>query len=532
MVRCFLSWCFSFATAIASVQSSNQLHAQGSFETVNAPGRFKKLLTPTLTDRWSFQGKANQTIIANVTTNDFDAVVELIRADGEKEQVLIELDDPGSNCAMRFRLPADGEYKLRVHGFENKGGGNYQVELQQFQATPILINERVLGALDPKGKAHFYFTVEDDSFASLQLQGESISSQFKDDKGVHLQGWQSLLDFDKGGEKLLELSGAPGVRFEFVLGTVPRHELTEDKKLSQKLVAKSPCVFEIEAKKGTFRVIEIESTRPIASHLVYSPRKREEANRIELEEAVQPFHGLPIGSKGLIARYAIMFGRSERFQLQLSSNAATMVNVVFKDVVTQLNSDQIVQDQLVVGSTRFYQLKREQGKTLVVKAESNQFDTRLVLLDSTGEPIETDDDGADGLNSQITHSSYKPDLSLLAVSSVGNGGGGAFQLSLRTEEAKAIEIGPTYSRQSIGGDDQWLVQGAEGQLIVFVVRGTSSEPHVRILGSNGLELTSAGPMDNMFNTVFAFEFPKTEKYNVLVSTSEGEYKMQLFEPGK
>ncbi len=532
MVRCFLSWCFVFATALASMQSSNQLHAQGSNETVKAPGRFKKLLTPSLTDRWSFQGKAKQTIIANVTTNDFDAVVELVKVDGEKEDVLFELDDPGSNCAMRFRLPADGEYKLRVHGYENKGGGNYQLELQQFQATPILINERVLGALDPKGKAHFYFTVEDDSFVSLQLQGASIGSQFKDGKGIHLQGWQSLLAFEKGGEKFLELSGAPDARFEFVLGAVPRQGLTDDKKLSQKLAAKSPCVFEIEAKKGTFRVIEIESTRPIASNLVYSPRKREEANRIELDEAVQPFHGLPIGSKGLVTRYAIMFGRSERFQLQLSSNAATTANVVMKDAVTQLNTDQIVQDQLIVGSTRFYQLKREQGKTLVIKAESNQFDTRLVLFDSAGEPIETDDDGADGLNSQITHSSNKPDLSLLAVSSVGNGGGGAFQLSLRTEEAKTIEIGPTYTRKSTGGDDQWLVQGTEGQLIVFVVRGTDSEPRVRILSSTGLELISAGPMDYTLNTVFAFEFPKTEKYNVLVSMSEGEYKMQLFEPSK
>ncbi len=144
----------------------------------------------------------------------------------------------------------------------------------------------------------------------------------------------------------------------------------------------------------------------------------------------------------------------------------------------------------------------------------------------------TDDDGGEGLNSKITQSSYKPDVSLLAVSSVGNGGGGAFQLTLKTQVAKEIQIGPTYSGQSTGGADQWIVQGTEGQLIVFFVQGTLSIPKVRLLSSTGLELFSASPKITSLNTVFAFEFPKTEKYNVLVSTSEGDYRMQLFEPQK
>ena len=531
MLRYILSWCFVFIVAFAV--SSGELHAQGANETVNAPGRFKKLLTPSLIDRWSFTGKANQTIIANVTTHEFDSVVELVKVEGDAEKVLVELDDPGSNCAMLFRLPADGEYKLRVHGFENKGGGNYQLELQQFQAAPIILNEPVSGVLDPKGKAHFYFAMVDDSFAFLQLQGlSSISSQFRNIKGEPIQVWETLVAFEKGGENMLDLSGAPGARFEFVLNTVPRQRLVEGKKLTQKLPAKSPCVFEFEAIKGTFRVIEIESTRPVASDVFYAPRKREDANRIDADEAIEPLNYLPIGSKGLVTRFAVMFGRTERFQLQLSAGAATTVNIEIKDVVTQLDADQIVRDQLVVGSTRFYQVKREQGKTLIAKVESSQFDTTLEMFDATGKPIETDDDGGEGLNSQITQSSYKPDLSLLAVSSVGNGGGGAFQLSLKTQVAKEIQIGPAYSGQSTGGAEQWIIQGTEGQLIVFFVQGTLSVPEVRLLSSTGLELLRATPKDIPLHTVFAFKFPKTEKYNVLVSTSDGDYRMQLFEPQK
>ena len=531
MLRHILSWCFVFI--VAFVMRTDELHAQNSSETVNAPGTFNKLLTPSLTDRWSFQGKAGQTIIASVTTDEFDSVVELVKVEVEAEQVLVELDDPGSNSTIFFRLPADGEYKLRVHGFENKGGGNYQLELQQFQAAPIIMNERVTGVLGPKGKAHFYFTTADDSFAFLYFQGiSSINWDFRNTKGEPIQVWESLVAFEKGGEHLLDLSGAPDARFEFVLSTVPRQGLIEGKKLSHKLPAKSPCVFDIEATKGTFRVIEIESNRPIASRFIYAPRKREDASRIETDEVTERLRYLPIGSKGLVKRYAVMFGRTERLQLQLSAGFATTVNVEIKDVVTNLDTDQIVHDQLVVGSTRFYQVKREQGKTLIVKAESSQFDAKLEMFDATGKPMVTDDDGGEGLNSQLIQSSYKPDLSLLAVSSVGNGGGGAFQLSLQTQVAKEIQIGPTYSGQGKGGADQWLLQGTEGQLVIFFFQGASSAPQVRLLSSTGLQLVSASPEGVSFNTVFAFEFPKTEKYNVLVSTSDSDYRMQLFEPKK
>ena len=109
---------------------------------VDAPGEFDKFLTPGLLDNWIIQGEKGETIIVHVSSREFDPVLKLAAKGDVDDKVLISVDDKGSESRFSLRLPKKGEYKIQVHAFEFKGGGNYRVRIRRFLAEPIAIGKR------------------------------------------------------------------------------------------------------------------------------------------------------------------------------------------------------------------------------------------------------------------------------------------------------------------------------------------------------------------------------------------------------
>src|SRR5262249_17453379 len=124
-------------------------------------GQHTKFLTPNQLDRWLFEGEKGETIIAHVSTREFDPILELTQTDA-KDKILQDVDDPGRESRFAFRLPEKGKYEIRIHAFKYQGGGNYNLRVQRFLAKPLTVGKPVSGTFDRDGKGHHYFAVARD----------------------------------------------------------------------------------------------------------------------------------------------------------------------------------------------------------------------------------------------------------------------------------------------------------------------------------------------------------------------------------
>ena len=61
--------------------------AQETERQIEGPGEFTKHLTPGLLDHWILQGEKGETLIAHVTSKEFDPVLELARGVGGPVQL-------------------------------------------------------------------------------------------------------------------------------------------------------------------------------------------------------------------------------------------------------------------------------------------------------------------------------------------------------------------------------------------------------------------------------------------------------------
>ena len=380
------------ATFLVSTLSVN---AQESIRNIDQPGDFTKYLTPGMTDRWIFKGSKDETVIAHVTTQEFDSVIQLVMADGDKETVLIAIDDDGSDGWLSFRLPADGKYKICVTGFENKGGGNYSLSMRQFRATATAPGQTQSGTFDRKGKAFYYFVATAGQHFTVDIRGNSSTNwAVLDTQGKPVENWYRLVGTEKDGEYLIELSGRSGHRFEVILRAAEPAAWPENADVTEKLGSREATVIDLPGKTGEFRVLELSFKGELASRLVHAP--------IENGDNGQPTGGdnqrpeityLPIGSKGTVHRFAVIWGREDRFQLHLFSESGAEFQATYQDPAIPAASNSTGPQSLNVGNTRYFRVPIQQGETITVRASTSEFDPEMRLFNDSGEQRAGDDDG-------------------------------------------------------------------------------------------------------------------------------------------
>ena len=168
--------------------------AQETVRQVEGPGKFTKYLTPGLVDSWIIEGEKGETIIAHVNSKEFDPVLELAMKGEPEDNIMFSVDGKGSESRFSIRLPKKGEFKIRVHAFKYKGGGNYVLQIRRFKAKPLTIGKPLIGTFDRKGKSHHYFQAKKDQILIPQLKGASSRScETLDVKGQRLSGWSGTV---------------------------------------------------------------------------------------------------------------------------------------------------------------------------------------------------------------------------------------------------------------------------------------------------------------------------------------------------
>lgn len=493
-----------------------------------------KFLTPGQVDSWIFTGKKGETIIAHVTTNEFDPILELAtKGEKEDDRVLLEVDDKGSESRFSFRLPEAGEYKIRIHGFKFQGGGNYALQVQRFQAESIEVGKIVTGTFDREGKSHYYFDTAKHRILIPELKGTSANSwQMINNHGRAMEGWVGTLRIEEDGEHSLIVSGQPGNRYNLLIREARQRNLAEGEQLDGKLLEGEMDVWNFQGEPGQFRLLEIDAKGQVATRLIYAPLDKNAEERLDQANTRPDIQFLPVASKGGQWRFAMIAGRQGRFQLQLLARTEVTYGLKSGDPTVSIAANEEVPGNLPVGGSAFYSFQAKPGQIFHADLASDKFDSLLSLYNADGDEIEENDDGAAGLDSRITHMMTAEGLYRLQVSSRGNGGGGEFSLALHEEKLRELAVGERGQGMLHGNaTDFWAFDGVEGKTVLINVRSSVCDPVVHFHDPNGVRIASDdnGGVGN--DSLLAVTLPVTGRYTIWVSSARGtgEYMIRIID---
>ena len=219
------------------------------------------------------------------------------------------MDDEGSDSRFAVRLPATGEYKIRVHAFEFKGGGNYVLDVRRFHAGMLAIGKPATGTFDREGQSYRRFQGVRDSIVIPDLKGSSPDAwKMLDWKGREMDsadgatstrratgGGGNLFGpsaeavngarlIEETGEHYLVLSGPPNQRYDLLLREARRHDLVESKPLTGTLRQGEMDLWSFQGKPDDFRLLEVDNQGQLPSRLVYAPLEKKKEQRLSRAE--------------------------------------------------------------------------------------------------------------------------------------------------------------------------------------------------------------------------------------------------------
>ena len=188
------------------------LHAQEALVEV-PPGREVqqyKVLTPGVADRWELDAAAGEFLHCVVESSEFDPVLELVDADGER---LGSDDGEGTRSELQRFAPAEGRFVLRVTGYEGRSGGNYRFWLLRYRTEPLAMDAAAEHVFGPEQWWHFRVpATRGDVFVPRVPYGGTLTAVL-DTSQRRLPEWHGGYTARDDGDVLLRVEGAPGHRF-------------------------------------------------------------------------------------------------------------------------------------------------------------------------------------------------------------------------------------------------------------------------------------------------------------------------------
>jgi hypothetical protein len=507
--------------------------AQESTTTLKRPGLFRKFLTPTQTDRWLFEGDKGETIIAHVSSREFDPILELARPGKTEDKVLLSVDDPGLESRFAVRLPEKGAYMIRVHAYKYQGGGNYALQVQRFRARPLAIGKRLVGTFDRTGKSYHHFQAAKDQALVPELKGAPAEAwHVLDFKGRQMPEWAGTVTFEAPGDAYLIASGQPGARYELLVRQARQRALPAGKDAAGAFQQGEMDVWSFQGAPGDFRLLEVEKKGEVLARTIFAPAERRSDERVLGPGERPEVTFLPVASRGGRLRFAAVLGREGRYQLQLLARSPASYKLTVRDPSVPLEWGKEAEGKLPVGGAAFYTFKAAPGQLFQAGLSSTDFVPVLRLTDRHGALVASSGAEGDALEAHVTHMVLTGGLYRLEVSSLGDGGGGSFRLALRETKLKELELGKRgKGTLQPGATDFWSFQGKEGQTVFLSARSGSFEPTVSLRSPSGVLLAADNRGNPATGSLLAVKLPRSGRYTVWVSSrrGSGEYVVRLLD---
>lgn len=508
-------------------------HAQESVRNLESPGQHTKFLTHNQMDRWLFEGKEGETVIAHVVSGEFDPILGLAQADAKEDEHLREVDDPGSESRFAIRLPESGKYEIRIHAFKFQGGGNYALRVERFQAEPLAVGESVVGTFDRDGKSYRYFAAVKNQILVPDLKGTSADAwEMRDPTGKPLTGWAGTIPITDEGESYLIVSGPPETRYQLIVRAGRQQELTVAEEHNASLQQGEFDIWSFAGEPGEFRLLEVDKQGELFARLIFAPA--DEANGQPLEQPGDrpELTLLPVASRGDRLRFAAILGRVGRYQLQLLAQTQARYSVTLSDPTQPIDWGGAGQGSLPVGGAAFYHFSAQPGQLLEASLSAKTFYPVLRLYDQFGALVSMSDDDAGGLEATITHMVLNEGTYRVQVSSLGDGGSGDYRLALQETETQEVKLdGRARGTLPPGETAFWTFSGEEGQIVFLNVRSATFQPLVSVRSPDGVRLAGDQAGTEATGTLLALQLPKPGRYTVGISSRRGagEYTIRLLD---
>ena len=489
-----------------------------------------KFLTQGEVDSWVLKAKANEVLIVHVTTSEFDSIVGLAREnkDGDEDEVLFSIDEKGSNSHFYHRIQKAGTYKIRVHGYQMKGGGNYQMTVKRFVAKPAEIGKRITGKFNEHGYASFFFDAQPNQ--QLVLDGGSVQNIF-DHKGQPVSlDWMSTLLVKTKGEHLVRVKGWENRKFDFHIRPASIKPLAINEPDTIEPARNSMNVWEFETQPGQFRVISVSRAGNPEVRLVAAPNVNKKDQPLLRRNSRVPIRFLPVASKGETTRFAVVFGVSGTFQLQTYSRSNSPVHVEMVDPTVEAQRSGTSEGELKLGGAKFYGFKASAGDVVTMNVQSKTFDSVLRLIDPKGEVLNFNDDFRDSRDSQITHLFKKSGYFRWQIGSLGDGGGGQFKIELTEIEKKKLEIGEAKSSKIKADTTQyWKLASDQSKSVFIQVRSNKGDAQIEVYDAAGRSVSSNRATFSQ-NSVVPIQLDRDDPLTIWVSSRNGgEYDIRVMD---
>jgi hypothetical protein len=311
---------------------------------------------------------------------------------------------------------------------------------------------------------------------------------------------------------------------------------------TETLPPNSALILDLPADGPALALLELSFTGDLSSQVVTPPSDTDQLDKaINARPAELQF--LPAASKGSIRRFAVLnrplpapgdkaatsaspAGRSH--QLQLATQQGAAVTLRYADPRQALAANGVFEGALPVGGSQYFQLAAAPGDVVTWTCRSSHFDTELRLYDANGRLLATDDDGGGGLDAQLRYLAFRPETLLLTVTSVGNGGGGAFQLQTASSSPASIEFHQTVHGKLAAGEMRLFALAAKaGQKWLLHASSPVADGSLQLLNADGVEIrqtTGQGGRD----VVLVHEFAEDGKYILVVRLPQpGDYQLRV-----
>ncbi|MDQ7025330.1 MAG: clostripain-related cysteine peptidase [Anaerolineae bacterium] len=255
---------------------------------------------------------------------------------------------------------------------------------------------------------------------------------------------------------------------------------------------------------------------------------------------------VPADGTYTIAAAGFSSSASGGYSLALIEGAASVVLFQSQSVIDTVEAQAIGTQTLNIGQTisdvsdgtpAAWQISVQGGMTVNIAATSSEFDTKLRVINSSGEEIGSDDDGGGGRNSLIRNL----DLSIGGVYTIFvesfDSRGGAYSLivepSAATISASRIMTIDTPATGNLvaGNIDEWLLSGQSGQVLTIRVEGTF-DTTLALLAPTGERIAFNDDFGaTSISRIGSFTLPATGEYIIAVAsfsaTASGTYTLSV-----
>lgn len=491
--------------------------------------------------RYTLEGLADVTITILLTSETFDSFLTLLGSDGTE---LASDDDSGGGKNARitdFTLPADGTYTIVVESYNRVSSGDYELSVTGmaptpapfFSQTPVPTEGAVTPSPEVTAQPGAEISYDEAVTGMLNQEAPSATYVFLGSEGDVLTITATSDDFDT----FLTLRDAGGV------------ELASDDDRAGNLNAQIQR-FVLPA-DGTYRVT------------VSSYNNASTGDFTLLIEAVGQAVESDATPTPILTETPAVETTAETTEIAVTE-AADSVMTIGDTRTGTLTTDATSAD---------YTFEGRAGQVVTITLTSDDFDAYLLLRDSGGQTIASNDDGAGDYNARIEAVSLPADDTYTIVaSSYTNAETGSYTLALdsasataptalpaetnvtatptplvtftptptpfmmETAEATAeagntITVGESVTGTLTGESDAYVLEGEAGEYLTITLDSDQFDAYLRLIDSSGREIASDDDSGGGLNAqIGLIQLPADGRYTIVAesfSDEAGDYTLTV-----